>query len=85
MAEPKIAAKSKIVLTLEPGEYWWCRCGHSQNQPFCDGLHKTVEGGFSPVKFEITETQRVGLCRCKHTKDQPWCDDTHLELRDKES
>lgn len=82
MDEPVIAAKSQIVLTLEPGEYWWCRCGRSQNQPFCDSSHKGT--GFSPLKFEITETTRGGLCRCKHTKDQPWCDDTHKELRDKE-
>ena len=78
MAEPVIAARTPAVVELEAGEYWWCQCGRSQNQPFCDGSHKGSE--FSPVKFEIEETKKVALCRCKHTGNQPFCDGTHKRL-----
>lgn len=77
--EPVIAEKSPAVLELEPGNYSWCACGKSKNQPFCDGSHKE-EGVFKPVRFEITEKKRVALCRCKHTKTPPFCDGTHKTL-----
>lgn len=73
-----IADTSPARLTLEPGTYWWCRCGRSQNQPFCDSSHRGT--GFSPLKFEITEARQVSLCRCKQTDSEPFCDGTHRRL-----
>ena len=78
MAKGKIAHKMPAVLELEPGEYFWCQCGGSQNQPFCDGSHAGTE--FSPVKVEITEKKRYALCQCKQTENQPYCDGTHSSL-----
>ncbi len=80
MAEPKIAENKPKNMTLKPGTYYWCSCGHSSNQPFCDGTHNKVEGGFAPEKFEITEEKEVWLCMCKHTKNKPFCDGSHNKL-----
>ncbi len=78
MAEPKIADTRPMVLELEPGTYFWCSCGHSSNQPYCDGSHKGSE--FTPMKFEVEETKRLALCLCKRTGGSPMCDGSHKGL-----
>ena len=75
MEKPGIYAKRSEVMTLEPGTYYWCSCGKSTKQPFCNGAHKG--SSFSPVQFEIEEEKQVALCLCKHTKKAPYCDGTH--------
>ena len=76
--EPQVAQKAPAVLTLEPGTYFWCACGLSAKQPFCDGAHKGT--GLSPMKVEITERQQVALCQCKHSANKPFCDGAHKAL-----
>jgi CDGSH-type Zn-finger protein len=78
MPEPIIAAREPIPVDLEPGTYWWCRCGRSKNQPMCDSSHAGTE--FTPLRFDVTEKQRLYLCRCKHTHTAPKCDGTHKTL-----
>ena len=79
MSEPVIADRRPIVLELEPGTYWWCACGRSQDQPFCDGSHSGT--GIEPVSFEIAEKRPRAYCRCKHVaQGGPFCDGSHKEL-----
>jgi CDGSH-type Zn-finger protein len=78
MSDPIVFQKSPIVLTAEPGVYWWCACGGSKTQPFCDGAHKGT--GFSPLKTEITEKKTVAWCACRHSKSKPFCDGSHKSL-----
>ena len=76
--EPTIAQKSPFVRKAEPDTYWWCACGRSKSQPFCDGSHKGT--GFSPKKVDIAETMTVAWCGCKHSKNAPFCDGSHAGL-----
>lgn len=78
MTKPIIAEKSPIKVAPEPGTHFWCACGASKNQPYCDGSHKG--SGFSPVAFKIVEKKEIWLCRCKHTGNPPYCDGTHRTL-----
>ncbi|PMB37087.1 CDGSH iron-sulfur domain-containing protein [Schleiferia thermophila] len=79
MNTPEIAQKSPYILELQPGKYWWCACGKSSKQPFCDGSHKG--SAFRPVVLEIEEPAKVALCGCKHSAHAPKCDGTHRNLK----
>lgn len=77
--QPHVAQKAPYAVEVEEGKkYFWCSCGYSQKQPFCDGSHK--ERGFSPVAFTAESTGTVFLCGCRHTGDAPFCDGAHKQL-----
>lgn len=79
MAEPQSPQKSPYAVDVEEGKsYFWCACGRSNKQPFCDGSHQGSE--FQPVKFTAEKTGKVFLCGCKHTSNKPFCDGTHNKL-----
>jgi CDGSH-type Zn-finger protein len=78
MPEPVIAQKAPYAVDLAPGDYWWCACGQSKNQPFCDGSHKG--SAFAPVRFTVAAAEKKWLCGCKHTGTSPFCDGTHKTL-----
>jgi len=78
MSEPIIAQKSPFVQKTEPGTYWWCACGQSKAQPFCDGSHKGA--GFAPKQVEIKKAKTVAWCGCKHSCNGAFCDGSHAKL-----
>jgi len=79
MADPVIAQKSPMAVDVEQGKnYFWCACGKSASQPFCDGSHEATD--FMPVKWTAPETAQVFFCCCKRTSDQPLCDGAHNKL-----
>ncbi|MGB6037150.1 MAG: CDGSH iron-sulfur domain-containing protein, partial [Cryomorphaceae bacterium] len=81
MSEAKIADRKPMKVELEKGEEnYWCACGRSSNQPYCDGSHQSTD--ITPVKFEAEETGDAYLCMCKHTKNPPYCDGTHATLKE---
>lgn len=74
-----IAQKAPYAVELVAGKsYYWCACGRSKNQPFCDGSHKSTD--IEPVKFTAEKTATAHLCGCKQTRDAPFCDGSHKSL-----
>ena len=81
METPVIAQREPMGVDVEEGrKYFWCSCGKSARQPFCDGSHKGTS--FTPFAYAATETKKVYFCCCKHTKATPLCDGSHKNLDD---
>ncbi len=76
---PIIAAKTPTKVELEAGkDYFWCQCGLSKSQPFCDGSHRGT--GISPLKFAAEKDGGAMLCQCKASANAPFCDGSHARL-----
>jgi len=74
-----VAAKAPIAVEVEAGKnYFWCTCGKSEKQPFCDGSHKDT--GFTPLKWTAEEDGKKFFCACKQTDGAPFCDGSHKAL-----
>lgn len=80
LASQAICAKrAPIGVEVEAGQdYYWCSCGRSKSQPFCDGSHQGTD--FTPVKFTATETKKVYFCGCKQSAAGALCDGSHKKL-----
>jgi len=74
-----IPQKQPYAVDVDAGKtYYWCQCGRSKNQPFCDGSHKGTR--FEPLALTAEKTETVYLCGCKHTGNKPFCDGSHKKL-----
>ncbi len=79
MTDRVMAGKAPIPVEVEAGKtYWWCVCGRSAKQPFCDGSHKGT--AFAPVAWTAEESKRAFFCACKRTGKEPLCDGSHKNL-----
>lgn len=76
---PKVAGTAPIKVAIEAGkDYWWCSCGMSSKQPFCDGSHKG--SGMAPQKFTAEKDGDAWFCTCKQTGKGPMCDGSHKKV-----
>ena len=79
MSEPEIGGRAPIRMNVEAGNsYWWCACGRSKTQPFCDGSHKVTS--FTPVEYKPEVSGQVAFCTCKRSGKKPLCDGSHKKL-----
>ncbi|MCY4006638.1 MAG: CDGSH iron-sulfur domain-containing protein [Rhodobacteraceae bacterium] len=79
MSEETKALTRPYPVEVKSGKtYFWCACGRSARQPFCDGSHASTE--FTPIKYTAEETGRVYFCGCKASGKKPLCDGTHKSL-----
>jgi CDGSH iron-sulfur domain-containing protein 3 len=78
-ATPEIGGRKPLPINVEAGKsYWWCACGRSKKQPFCDGSHKG--SGFTPVEFKADKSEEAWFCACKRSGNKPMCDGSHKKL-----
>ena len=76
---PITAQNSPYAVEVDGGKtYFWCKCGLSNKQPFCDGSHKSTS--FTPIKYEAEESKKIFFCGCKQSARKPLCDGTHKSL-----
>ena len=80
MTDPACPQKAPYVVSETPGDKFWCACGHSQKQPYCDGSHQTKAPGIRPVKTTIDSPKKVAWCGCKRSGEPPFCDGTHSKI-----
>lgn len=79
MTKGAVASRQPMPIDVEAGKnYFWCSCGQSKNQPFCDGSHKGSE--FTPVKWSAEASGTKWFCACKQTNGAPFCDGSHKAL-----
>jgi len=82
MEKPVIGGKEPVLVELKAGESkYWCACGKSASQPFCDGSHKGTTD-LLPLLFTPEKDGVAALCTCKRTKNPPYCDGSHLTLEE---
>lgn len=78
MPPVKVPQCAPYVIDEQPGRKFWCSCGLSANQPYCDGAHKGTD--CVPVPVEIAEPKKVAWCGCKHSANGPFCDGSHKDV-----
>ena len=76
MSDPVRAADAPYATDVEEGKtYYWCSCGQSSKQPFCDGSHQGTD--FTPVAYQAESNKKVFFCGCKISNNKPLCDGSH--------
>jgi CDGSH-type Zn-finger protein len=77
--KPVIPQRSPRIVEVGPGTVYWCQCGRSKTQPFCDGSRTETE--FSPMEVHTKEKKRVAFCGCMQTKNPLFCDGSRSRIK----
>lgn len=72
--------KQPYIKSEEAGEKYWCQCGKTENEPYCDGSHERLNTGIEPIKVTLEAAKKVAWCGCRATKNPPYCDGTHSRI-----
>ena len=79
MSDPEVGGRAPIAVEVEAGKiYWWCACGRSKHQPFCDESHKVTT--FEPIEYRAEKNGKAFFCTCKRSGKKPLCDGSHKKL-----
>ncbi len=79
--DPEIGGREPLPVEVQEGEtYYWCACGRSKAQPFCDGSHNAEGCAFTPMAWTAPATRTVFFCTCKRSRKSPLCDGSHNTL-----
>lgn len=77
--KPVVKQYAPIQVNLKKGEtYYYCTCGRTSNEPFCDGSHEGTQ--FKPMAFKAEKDESTYLWACKQTNNPPYCDGSHKNL-----
>ncbi len=83
MSKPDIADTKPMAVELKAGEtVWWCSCGRSRKQPFCDGSHQGTD--FEPLEFTAEKDGKHFFCLCKRSANPPLCDGSHNRIAEED-
>mgnify|MGYP001607024935 CR=1 FL=1 len=72
--------KQPYIIEEQPGEKYWCACGESKKQPYCDGSHEKLKPGKTPIRVVIETARKVAWCGCGQSSNKPFCDGSHKNL-----
>lgn len=76
--KPVCTQKAPYAVELQAGDHYWCACGRSKNQPYCDGAHSGT--GIEPRKITVERSGTHYLCGCRASKNGAFCDGSHSTL-----
>lgn len=79
--DPVVRSLTPLRLEVTEGAtYFWCACGRTQTEPWCDGSHKVTT--IRPVKWVAPKSGTASVCACRATRrpGRVLCDGSHAAV-----